>query len=109
MNPNRLVPTLRDGDLVLWESHAIVRYLAAAYADGLLFPSDPTTRAVVDQWTDWTAAQFQPAWIGLFWCAYRTRPERQSAENIAAALGETNKCLAILEQRLHHVSYLGGG
>jgi glutathione S-transferase len=109
MNPNGLVPTLRDGDLVLWESHAIVRYLSAVYADGLLFPSDPTDRAVADQWTDWTATRFQPAWIGLFWSAYRTRPERQNAETIAAALTETNKCLAILEQRLGESSFLGGG
>jgi glutathione S-transferase len=63
MNPNGLIPTLRDGDLVLWESHAIVRYLAATYSAGGLWPEGPSARAIVDQWTDWTVATFQPAWV----------------------------------------------
>src|SRR5688500_15046279 len=58
MNPNGLVPTLRDGDLTVWESHAIVRYLSAEYGSGLLFPMEARDRAVVDQWTDWTATTF---------------------------------------------------
>ena len=44
MNPNGLVPTLRDGDLVLWESHAILRYLSATYGVGTLWPADPRDR-----------------------------------------------------------------
>src|SRR3569832_563625 len=53
MNPNGLVPTLRDGDLVLWESHAIVRYLTGRYGPGKLWPADPVARAESDRWTDW--------------------------------------------------------
>ena len=41
MNPNGLVPTLKDGELVLWESHAIVRYLSATYGAGNLWPESP--------------------------------------------------------------------
>jgi glutathione S-transferase len=50
MNPNGLVPTLRDGDLVLWESNVIVRYLAARYSAGRMWREDPgegARRAVV--------------------------------------------------------------
>jgi len=36
MNPNRLIPTIRDGDFSLWESHAIVRYLCSKYSLGAL-------------------------------------------------------------------------
>lgn len=108
MNPNGLVPVLRDGTLVLWESHAIVRYLAAQYADGLLFPSRPEERAVVDQWTDWTATRFQPAWIGVFWSVYRTRPERRNAAEIARNREEAARCFAILDQRLSRLPYLAG-
>jgi glutathione S-transferase len=108
MNPNGLVPVLRDGTLVLWESHAIMRYLSAEYADGLLFPGSPRERAVVDQWTDWTATRFQPAWIGVFWAVYRTRPERRVPAEITKWRDEAARCFAILDQRLSRVPYLGG-
>ena len=108
MNPNGLVPTIRDGELTLWESHAIVRYLSARYAEGLLYPIDPLERAIVDQWTDWTATRFQPAWIGVFWSTYRTRPENRRPDVIAAGLKEAEKTFAILDQRLQVTPYLGG-
>jgi len=108
MNPNGLVPTLRDGDVTVWESHAIVRYLSAEYGSGLLFPMEARDRAIVDQWTDWTATTFQPAWIGLFWSKVRTPPEQQDAATIERLLAATNRCLAMLERRLGEAKYLGG-
>ncbi len=108
MNPNGLVPTLRDGDLTLWESHAIVRYLGAEYGSGLLFPMEARDRAAVDQWTDWTATTFQPAWIGLFWNLVRTPPAQQSPAAIERALTATSRCFEMLDRRLSVVPYLGG-
>lgn len=108
MNPNGRVPVLQDGDLVVWESHAIVRYLSAEYGSGLLFPIEPVERAHVDQWTDWTATTFQPAWIGLFWNKVRMPVERQDAATIARSQATTDKCLGIMEQRLRNAPYLGG-
>lgn len=108
LNPNGLVPTLRDGDLVVWESHAIVRYLSAEYGRGLLFPMAARNRAVVDQWTDWTATTFQPAWIGLFWNKVRTPPDQQDPMAIARALAATDRCFVMLEDRLKTAPYLGG-
>ena len=108
MNPNGLVPTLRDGDLILWESHAIVRYLAATYAAGSLWPESPATRAIVDQWTDWTAATFQPAWIAAFWNVVRTPKEQHNPAAIAKSVAETERCLAIMDGRLSQSPYLGG-
>jgi glutathione S-transferase len=108
MNPNGLVPTIRDGDLVLWESHAIVRYVCARYAPGTLFPLDPAARAIVDQWTDWTATHFQPAWIDVFWRAYRTRPENQQPALIAEAMAATLRTLGLIEGRLAESRFLGG-
>ena len=49
MNPHGRVPTLRDGDQVVWESDAIIRYLAARYGKDILWPTDPEERARVDQ------------------------------------------------------------
>lgn len=108
MNPNGLVPTLRDGDLTTWESHAVVRYLAGEYGKGTLFPASPRERAVVDQWTDWTATTFQPAWIGVFWHVVRTPAEKHDAAAIAKSVAATEKCLAMMDVRLGNVPFLGG-
>lgn len=108
MNPNGLVPTLRDGELVVWESHAIVRYLCARYGSGALWPIDPDTRSVVDQWTDWVATTFQPAWIDAFWRVVRTPVEQRDPAAIDRAVAATNRCFSILGARLERTPYLGG-
>lgn len=108
MNPNGLVPTLKDGELVLWESHAIVRYLAATYGAGNLWPESPKARAVADQWTDWTAMRFQPAWGAVFTAVARTRPEARDKKAIAAALKGVAPCFAILDAQLRKTPYLAG-
>jgi glutathione S-transferase len=108
MNPNGLVPTLRDGDLVIWESHAIVRYLCAQYGSSTLYPPEPAERAVVDQWTDWVATTFGPAWIGLFWQLVRTPVAQHDQGAIDKSLAATNKSLEIMDERLGEAPYLGG-
>ena len=50
LNPNALVPTLQDGDLTLWESNVIVRYLATKYPAAALLPADLGLRFVAEQW-----------------------------------------------------------
>ena len=108
LNPNGLVPTLRDRDLVVWESHAIVRYLGAEFGSGLIYPIEPRERAPVDQWTDCTATTFQPAWIGLFWNLVRTPEAEQDSRAIAKSLAATVACFELLEERLTHAPFLGG-
>jgi len=90
MNPNGTVPVLRDGDLLLWESCAILRYLAARHADGGAFwPADPVARAPVDQWAEW-AKHTAATWftVPVFWLKVRTpaaeRDQAKLARNIAA-------------------------
>ncbi|HEV7278332.1 MAG TPA: glutathione S-transferase family protein [Devosiaceae bacterium] len=109
MNPNGLVPTLRDGELTLWESSAILRYLAARYGAGSLFPVDASERAIVDQWTDWSTSTFQPAWIAVFWLLVRTPEPQRDAAAIERAVSATLRCFRILEGRLADVPFLGGG
>jgi len=108
MNPHGLVPTLKDGDLVLWESHAIVRYLAAQYGAGSLWPESPVARAESDRWTDWTATTFQAAWLGVFWKYYRTAPESRDPAAISAGIAAAEACFEILDARLAAVPWLGG-
>lgn len=107
-NPNGLVPTLRDGDLVVWESHAIVRYLAAAYGAGTLWPAAPRERAIADQWMDWSASTFQPAWLGLFWKFFRVPPLERDAAAIEQSINATKRALDILDARLAVSPFLAG-
>lgn len=69
INPNRTVPAIDDGGFVLWESNAIVRYLAARYGAGTLWPEDVCLRADADRWMDWQTTEWQgamvPAFLGL--------------------------------------------
>lgn len=61
LNPNGKVPTLVDGDAVVWESRAINAYLASRRPERDLYPADPVRRAAVDQWSYWQAIHFGPA------------------------------------------------
>ena len=68
---------LEDGGLAVWESHAILRYLAARYGPDRFWPGDPAVRASVDGWMDWMQTSLQPDFLGgVFWGFYRT-PETQ--------------------------------
>jgi glutathione S-transferase len=76
MNPNGRVPTLVDGDFVLWESNSIMRYLVLAYApQSPLYPQAPKLRASVDRWLDWTLSTLQPVERPVFWALVRTPVE----------------------------------
>jgi glutathione S-transferase len=57
LNPNAMVPTLVDGDLTLWESHAIMVYLAEKHGSDLM-PTDVRERAEVNRWLCWGLAQW---------------------------------------------------
>ncbi len=107
MNPMGLVPTLEDDGFVLWESHAIVRYLAAKHGAGTLWPQDLRRRADADRWMDW-AFTFLAALRPVFWGLVRTPPEKRDA----AAIGEaTKKCAelaAVLDAALAGRKYLAG-
>jgi glutathione S-transferase len=92
MNPNRKIPVLQDGDTTIWESHACVRYLAATYGDGTLWPLDPARRSVADRWMDWKITTVLPHLHICFWGLIRT-PEAErdlpAIEKAARDLGET--------------------
>src|SRR5277367_3873619 len=81
MNPNARVPTLVDGDFVLWESNSVMRYLCLAHgADSPIYPKAANRRAGVDRWLDWTLSTLQPVDRPVFWALVRTPPaERDMA------------------------------
>jgi glutathione S-transferase len=78
MNPNARVPTLVDGDFVLWESNSVMRYLVLAYQpQSPLYPQTPKRRAGVDRWLDWTLSTLQPVDRPVFWALVRTPVEQR--------------------------------
>jgi len=108
MNPNGLVPVIEDDALVMWESNAILRYLAATYGKVVFWSDDSRERAPVDQWTDWAGTTFQPEMIGLFVNYWRT-PENQRNPNVIRNFqARSEKSLRLLDAELGKRPYLAG-
>jgi len=110
MNPNGLVPVLRDGDLVMFESCAILRYLAARYGDGGAFwPADPGTRARIDMWAEWGKINFCTCFTGpIFWSRVRTAAKDRDAAALSRALAQFETRLDILEGQLAKQDHVAG-
>ncbi len=108
MNPNGRVPTIQDEGLVLWESNAIVRYLAAKHGQGLLWPTDLRTRADADRWMDWCTSTLAPAMTPVFWGLVRTPPEKRDAAKIAAGVEQCAKALELFDGCLADREYVAG-
>jgi glutathione S-transferase len=108
MNPNGLVPTIEDDGLVLWESNTIVRYLAAAYGAGALWPNDPARRAESDKWMDWQLSVAGPAMLPAFWGLIRTPPEQRDAKAIEASRLKCIDAFKILDAALARHFFVAG-
>ena len=108
MNPNRMIPTIVDGDFALWESHVIVRYLCGKYANGSLYPTDIQQRAIADQWMEWSGTLAFPPVIQLFFATVRTEPDARDAEKIQNHLNEASETLQILDNHLVNNKYVAG-
>jgi len=67
LNPNGKVPVLNDDGFVLWESHAIMQYLADKTPGQTVYPQEARARADVNRWLFWSAHHFQPAASVLTW------------------------------------------
>ena len=108
MNPNGLVPTIQDDGLVVWESNAIVRYLAAKHGAGSLYPSDLKERANADRWMDWQVTTLWAALRTLFWGYVRTAPEQRDVAALAAAQRSSEQALDILDRNLKDRPFVAG-
>jgi len=97
LNPNRLVPVIRDGDFVMWESNAICRYLATKHPHGTLLSRDPAERARVEQWMDWQATELNSAWRYCFYGLVRRSPAHQDPAAIGNSVAAWNRCMEILD------------
>jgi glutathione S-transferase len=107
LNPNRRIPTLEDGDVRLWESNVIVRYLAARFGAGTLWPVDPGVRGVADQWMDWQQTTLLPDMRTIFWGLVRTGEKRDPGD-VGAAVQNLKEIWGRLDRHLSGRQFVAG-
>ena len=100
MNPNALVPVIRDGDFVLWESNTIIRYLASAYGGARLYPAQPRERARIDQWIDWQASDLNRSWSYAFMALVRSSSAHRDPGQVAASVAAWSGYMTVLDRQL---------
>jgi len=110
MNPNGTVPTIQDNDQTpLFESGAIIRYLASTYSEGPFWPSDANQRAQVDQWAEWAKLNIAMNFTSpIFWQVVRTPKHEQNPGEIAQAVNAFEKNLQLANSQLETRAYLAG-
>ncbi len=108
MNPNGLVPTIRDDGLEIWESNTILRYLATRYGDGLMYPAEVASRSYVDRWLDWEVGTLAPTIHPVFWGLVRTPPEERNEAALAEAKVKLAEVFGVLDGHLAKHRYVAG-
>lgn len=111
INPNGMVPVLEDGDLMLWESCAIMQYLAELAPDQELYPQDVRARADVNRWMFWACQHFAPAVGVLTWeHAWKGMTGNGAADAAEVARGEQEFCkfAAVLDNHLAQRQWVAG-
>lgn len=113
LNPNPVVPTIRDGDLVLWESNACVRHLARTYADhpgatSNLCPQDSQSLALADQWMEWSRSDYSQHFFQVFLNKIRLPQGKARPELVAPAVAALGKVYAQLDAHLAKHAFVGG-
>lgn len=108
VNPNHLVPTIRDGDLTLWESNACVRYLARRYGQGSLWPDNVASLAQAEQWMDWQTSTLGPVFLQIFFNKVRRPPEQADQAQIDAGVQSCGRLYQLLDKHLADRLYVAG-
>ena len=109
MNPHGRVPVIKDDEVVVWESHTILRYLAAAYGQGRFWAGGPARRAEADRWMDWSQTSLQPDFLnGVFWGFYRTPGPLRNMPAVAAKIADCGRHMRLLDRVLAERAFMGG-
>jgi glutathione S-transferase len=109
LNPHGRIPVLEDGDVPIWESHAILRYIAARYGRSAFWNEDPSLRAPIDAWMDWAQTALLPAFLGgVFWGYFRTPDTQRDWPAIRASIAQCGRLFGLLDQVLAGSDFLAG-
>ncbi len=109
LNPHGRVPVIADDGVVVWESHAILRYLAARYGGATFWPDDAGIRSLSDRWMDWSQTTLQPDFLmGVFWGFYRTPDHLRNWPAIRASVTRCTRHFQLLDAVLADRDFLAG-
>jgi len=108
MNPNGLVPTIDHDGFILWESHAILRYLCGLYGVGKLWPSALREFAEADRWMDWYHTKLWANLRPVFWQLVRVAPEKRDMPLVEENAKKLADHFAIADAHLTRNAYFGG-
>lgn len=106
LNPTGRVPTLVDGEVVLWESNAILTYLAERFPEGGLAGRDPAERASVMRWMFMNAAHLSPSLARIFAHTIRLPEDQRIPKLVEDARADLERSLRALDARLGEHPYL---
>ncbi len=109
MNPHGRIPVLKVDDTALFETGAILRYLATIHASESFWPADPLERAQIDMWAEWSKYEVSGRFTGpVFWRTARTKPENRDPKLIRENVDRLEAELIKADARLGDMPYLCG-
>ncbi|SFV29138.1 glutathione S-transferase family protein [Hyphomicrobium facile] len=109
MNPHSRIPTIDDEGHSVWESHAILRYLAARYGKDRFWSDDAFERSNYERWMDWSETTLQPAFLNdVFWAFYRTPEAERDWSIINRGVEQSAKHFGLLDRWLQGKEYMLG-
>ena len=109
LNPHGRVPVIVDGDVTVWESHTILRYLAARYGGSSFWDDDPAVRSQSERWMDWAHTTLQPDFLtGVFWGFYRTPAAQRDTRAVEEKIRRSAQHFQLLDKILADRPFLLG-
>jgi glutathione S-transferase len=97
INPLGLVPVIDDNGVVVWESNAIIRYLAASRHRTDLLPAEPAARARVEMWMDWQGSDFNNSWRYAFQALMCKNPQYTDPAAIEESVRTCTKMVSVID------------
>lgn len=107
LNPTGKIPTLVDGDLVLFETQAILFYLARKYGNGRLWGTTPEEEADILRWSLFVSNQMEVPALDML-IQFKFNKDNPDQSVIERASGELNRFLPTLEQQLQGREWVSG-
>lgn len=108
LNPNKSIPVIEDGGTVVWESHAVLRFLATKYAPDSLYPAEPVARSHVERWLDWHLGVLAPAITPVFLGYFRTPAASRNEAELARQAAHLTTAMTLLDREIENRAHIAG-
>jgi len=108
LNPHQKIPTLVDGTAVLWESNAVLRYLADAYGQEIIIGSTPAERAASDMWMEWYQNSVYANFQTIFHHTVKLPHAARDAQILERAQSSVYKQFSLFNSKLESSAFING-